>query len=99
MRRTRNQQQKRSSKTRAAQASMEHEILDCLRDGIVLRDLDGNPVISSNLDTFHRMNCDAAQNNGLLGTMEDNPELAKALLKTRQNKSRKNIVFLKGGAR
>lgn len=100
MRRTRNPHQKRSSKTRVAQARLEQEILGTLKGGGVVRGCDGNPVVSSNLDTFERLGRDSSRNrNGLFGTLEYNPSLAEQLLKTRRSKDRKFVVFLqKDGA-
>lgn len=95
MRSTRNLRQKRSSRVRAAQASMEREIIQCLREGLVVRDCDGNPVTSSNLDTFERLQDDCARNrNGLFGTLDRNPELAKRLLETRPGSKRKHVAFI-----
>lgn len=95
MRRTRNPHQKRGSKTRAAQLRLEQEIIKTLRVGGVIRDCDGNCVTSANLDTFERLMLDASRNkDGLFGTMDYAPELARELLKTRQSKNRRYVQFL-----
>jgi hypothetical protein len=96
MRRSRNPNQKRGSKIRQAQAALQREINASLAEGMVIRDLDGNPVISSNLDTFSRLQNDANRNPGnLFGTLEKNPELAETLLATQKSRHRKNVTFLK----
>jgi hypothetical protein len=99
MRRTRSQNQRRSSKVARAQNQLQEEINRCLTYGFVIRDLSGNPVSKVSKEVFDRFQFEANRNpSGLWATFERDPKLAEALLATQQPRLRTGVEFLNGGA-
>jgi hypothetical protein len=69
----------RTSHIIRAQADLQAAINFGLENGVVVRDLDGNPLYRATPDLVQRLDSEEKRNNGLWATIEDNPELAEAL--------------------
>jgi hypothetical protein len=74
----------RTSHIIRAQADLQAAINFGLENGIVVRDLDGNPLYRASAELVQRLDADEQRNNGLWATVENNAPLAASLSEGRK---------------